>query len=120
MEIAIEDGGDILRIRVRGRLDTLTAYDFDARMEGNLPGGPRSVLLDLEAMEYISSAGIRSVLALLRRVKGSGGRMAAWGLQNLPKEVFLLTRVNELLPIFDAREEALRYLQNSDGRPSGA
>ena len=119
MQVSVEDAGRWLRIAVKGRLDTVTAWDFDQRMASLTFGIQQGVLLDLAGMEYISSAGIRSFVALLKKVKECGGSMAACGVARLPKEVLTLTRVDELIPLFETADEAFQHLCREGGEESG-
>src|SRR5262249_19720195 len=52
-----------------------------------------NVVLDLQRVVYISSAGFRPLLSLLREVRTRGGRMVLCGLQPLVQEAFAITRL---------------------------
>ena len=56
-----EDGGNIV-ISLAGRLDTVTSPEFLQKAQALCDG--RRVVLDLERLEYISSAGLRAILTL--------------------------------------------------------
>lgn len=54
---------DTLTVSPQGRLDTLTAPEFEAAVKELLPEGG-TVIIDLAAVDYVSSAGLRALLAL--------------------------------------------------------
>ena len=60
-----EDGGNIV-ITLAGRLDTVTSPEFLQKAQALCDG--RRIVLDLERLEYISSAGLRAILALDKAV----------------------------------------------------
>ena len=66
---------DRTTLHLHGRLDAQTFNDFDSAMLDVLPrvaeGG--TVVLDLSALEYISSAGLRSIAMIRRSMSARGG-----------------------------------------------
>lgn len=55
------ENGDLI-VSLEGRLDTLTSPGFEKELEQCLPDA-KSLTLDVEQVEYISSAGLRTILA---------------------------------------------------------
>ena len=72
------EGGGHRRVRLAGRLDTVTAPELDTRL-APLLGDPAvtAVILDLAALEYISSAGIRCVVQDSQGPRGPRGKPGA-------------------------------------------
>ena len=66
----MEDG--CLIVNVQGRLDTLNAPDLIAGLEP-LMGQANSMVLDLDGLEYISSAGLRALLMVHKTMAHKGG-----------------------------------------------
>jgi anti-sigma B factor antagonist/stage II sporulation protein AA (anti-sigma F factor antagonist) len=94
---------------VSGRIDHANAEDFRAALAPVLdqcsPSGCK-VILDLAALEYVSSAGLRVLMLAARRVKEQDGRLAVAALQPVVKEVFEITRFNLVLRVFDSVADA--------------
>ena len=78
-----------------GRLDTTTAPEFEAFLNENREGAS-SVVLDCEKLVYISSAGLRVLLAAQKKMKGS---MKLINVCELVMEVFEMTGFADVLVI---------------------
>ena len=103
----------ILVIHLRGRIDALTAREFDEFFEDLLRGGERVFILRGNHLEAISSAGIGSLVKFVRRLRGLGGGAV---FVRLPEEIRLLLDffgLGELLPVFDDVDSANAHLQSS-------
>ena len=74
MEITTRRENTELTVSLSGELNTLTAPDLDAKAQAELPG-ITSLVLDFSECDYVSSAGIRVLLALYKQMKKSGGSM---------------------------------------------
>ena len=69
-----EKQGDVLTVRYEGRLDTATSPVLAEEMEPRLADeSVRHVVLDFEKVRYVSSGGIRLILATAQRMAGRGG-----------------------------------------------
>lgn len=107
MEFTGEKSGAFLVLTVSGRMDTLTAPEFEAEVARQMAAGESRLVLDLTRLAYISSAGLRSILAAAKLLKAKGGDLAFCGLSGLVAEVFAVSGFAKLLPVFATREEAL-------------
>src|SRR5438477_272746 len=68
MDFAQEQAGDVLIVRLAGRLDSSAAPGAEQNFAGVLGGATPHLAIDLSSLEYISSAGLRVLLALRNRV----------------------------------------------------
>ncbi len=98
MTIQTEKQGTSLTYRLAGRLDTTTAPDFDAAITADL-AGVASLVIDLSAVEYLSSAGLRSLLAAQKKMNAVQGKMVVRGANDSIKEVFDITGFSDMLTI---------------------
>ena len=71
MTIEISRKGDETVVEVAGRLDTITAPALDKTLSEDI-GDTKNLILDLKGMEYISSAGLRVLLASQKRMQKTG------------------------------------------------
>ncbi len=67
----------------------------------------RQIVLDLAAMDFLDSAGLGVLIAILKRVSERGGDVRIARLQKQPRVVFEITRAYKIFEIFDSVEEAL-------------
>ncbi len=72
---------------------------------------PERVLFDLSRTDYISSAGMRVMLGVLRTVTDTGGRVAVCSLKSTVMQVFIIAGFDRVFPVYATREEAFRYLE---------
>ena len=90
-----------------GRLDTKAAQDFEKMA---LSWECRNVVLDFTDLEYISSAGLRSILVLAKRLLPLGGKLVLFGMSGVVEEVFGVSGFDSFLPVARSREDALALL----------
>jgi anti-anti-sigma factor len=107
MQVLSSKAGDTVVLRVTGRLDGNTAPAFDDECTRAIAEDQKRAVLDCESLEYISSAGLRSILALAKTLQGRGGSLAVCGLKGIVAEVFEISGFSNMLPVFGDVEEAL-------------
>jgi anti-anti-sigma factor len=100
MDITIREETDLLRLVVAGRLDGTTAAEFESAA---LPLAGRGLPLGLDCtgLIYISSAGIRSILALARRAKAAGVAFSIIGMMGGVRETFLHSGFGSLVALVE-------------------
>ena len=87
----------VLRIALEGRLDTNTAPQLEAELKNSL-SGVTELDLDLSGLEYISSAGLRVLLAA-QKAMNRQGRMTIHNVGETIMEVFEITGFVAILTI---------------------
>ena len=110
MEIAIKKEGGAAVVSVKGRIDALTAGEFEKSLAELMEGGNCIQVIDFKGLEYISSAGLRSLLSTAKQLKAKDGKMIFIGLQGPVKDVFKISGFGSIFKIFDTEEEALRQV----------
>ncbi len=104
MDIEISRG-DVVRITLKGRMDAVSSPDFDRALDELMSQGQRQFLLDLSDLEYISSAGLQSLLAAAKRLEQIEGVITLSNLNGAVLEVFQISGFDTLFPILDSRPE---------------
>lgn len=95
MIIECNKNESILNISLDGRLDTITAPEFEEFLKSNL-SGVVSVIIDCEKLVYVSSAGLRVLLALNKKIKNC---LTLENVQELVMEVLEVTGFVNILKI---------------------
>ena len=95
MKINFSNNNSILSIVLDGRLDTTTAPELESFLGKNYDG-TGSIVIDCEKLSYISSAGLRVLLAAQKRTKGA---MKLINVCELVMEVFEMTGFADILVI---------------------
>jgi len=89
--------GNELTIQVEGRLDTVTAPVLEKEIKDNIEGVEKLVL-DFAALDYISSAGLRVVLAA-QKIMNKQGEMIVKNVNETVNEIFEITGFCDVLTI---------------------
>ena len=110
MQITITDETDYSVIAVSGKLDTDTAVKADSVFSEVLNRQNR-LLVDLSALRYISSAGLRILLLTAKRVQQKGGGIVLFGLQDNVNEIFEISGFSSLFRICRDKESAVTVLK---------
>lgn len=91
------------RVTAREQIDTLLE-DGDTRM-----------ILDLSLLDRIDSSGLASVVSAFRRARGLDGDLYLCGLNDRLQNIFELTLLSDVIPIYPDRELALRAFVQASG-----
>ena len=97
MKITKNQNGTQLNIALEGRLDTTTAPELEKELKDSLDAA-NELTLDFEKLDYISSAGLRVLLAAHKTMRGKGG-MKVTNVNEIVKEVFDVTGFADILTI---------------------
>ena len=109
--------GEICVLRPVGRLDGATSPEFQARLLQAVGNAAAGVIVDFAEVAYISSAGLRALVAAARQQKDN--RVAVAGLQPIVQEIFRIARFQHVVPIFTSVGEAARsWDPAADARPT--
>ncbi|MCR4708915.1 MAG: STAS domain-containing protein [Clostridiales bacterium] len=87
----------LLNVKVEGRLDTATAPELEAELAEVLDEADELVF-DLEGLEYMSSAGLRILLATQKKMGLKGG-MKVTNVNDVIMEIFEITGFSDILTI---------------------
>ena len=97
MTITKNQDGSKLTVKLEGRLDTMTAPELEKSLADSLDG-ITELTFDMEGLEYISSAGLRVLLAT-QKTMNKQGEMKVAHVQEMVIEVFEVTGFNDILTI---------------------
>ena len=97
----------VVAIDIEGKLDTTTSSDALDVLLQHLQGDPTGVLINLAPLEFVSSAGLRVILRVAKRVRAYGGAMKVAGAQGMVKEVLEISGFDSLLDLYDDEDQAM-------------
>ncbi|HAS82773.1 MAG TPA: hypothetical protein DCS43_08910 [Verrucomicrobia bacterium] len=84
-----------------GRLDSDSAPETGKRLAELIDGGIRQFVLDLSALDYVSSAGLRVLLNAARGAQKAGGRLVLAAASPQVKQVLDMVGFGAIIPVFD-------------------
>lgn len=106
MELVESSENGRIVLELQGRLDSNTSKAVEDRLAVMMDGGVNALLLDFTQLEYISSAGLRVLLVVAKRMKVAGGRLAICALRPEVREVFEISGFSKIFSIRPNRTEA--------------
>ena len=107
IEIQQDQQGAVRILALSGRLDTETSADLELALQDLQAAGANHFLIDLSEIGYVSSAGLRVLLALAKQLEGSPGSLRLCSLNTAVKQVFDVAGFSKLFAIFPNRAAAL-------------
>jgi anti-anti-sigma factor len=108
MECSFATDGDVLVACPTGRIDTTTYNDFKTSLNAELDTTKaRHLVVDLAALEYVSSAGFREFFLAGRRMGRDGGTLSVCSFQPQVKELFDIAQFMTAYAVHDTREAAI-------------
>jgi anti-anti-sigma factor len=110
MTIASSLAGNKALVRVAGRMNAIAAPQFERTCNQLIDMGIERLIVDLADLEYISSPGLRAVLAAGERTRLCGGSLVLCHPRGIVKNALQLTGFCSLFPVYDSVETALAQL----------
>jgi anti-sigma B factor antagonist len=104
MPISIQDlDGNVTKVVLSGRIDILGAREIDLPLSV-VAGSRRAVVIDLTAVEFMASLGLRGIVVSAKSIMSKRGKVVLLSPRPHVEEVLTITGIDELIPIF--RDEA--------------
>lgn len=110
MQISDEPVGDICVVTAQGRLDGSTSAIFMQRFEVLIVGDRPKLLIDLSGIDFVTSAGLRAVLGIVKKVKAANGILAVCGVQAPVREILDITGLTPMMQIYPQRADGISAL----------
>lgn len=108
MKLTCSKSGAASVIKVEDRLDAVSYSDFEKACQCLIQDGEKLLVIDLGALVYISSAGLRSILAVGKHLKDRGGSLRVCCLGGVVRQVFEATGFTSIFPVFDSVDAAVK------------
>jgi anti-sigma B factor antagonist len=107
MKIEVQSLKRVELITVSGRIDSSNANEFDAALKELTDRGEYQLVLNMEGVDYTSSAGLRAMVSALRECKKHNGDLRLSSPSERVSEVLNLAGLNSLFEIYDDDVEAV-------------
>jgi anti-anti-sigma factor len=102
---------DVTVVEVYGRVDSTTAKAFGDRLVGLVHGGAERILVDLQNIVYISSAGFRALLIASKASAERQGKLVLCGVSGEVKRLFEIGAFTELFQIYPTQADGIGRLK---------
>ncbi len=111
MNIILEERTSGTLLRVAGRMDAVTAPEFEEKCLTVINEGEKMLVIDFSELDYISSAGLRSILIATKKILSKNGSMIFCNLTGMVEEVFQISGLANMFTIKATVEEAFTSCQ---------
>ena len=107
MDISSKIKDNITVVRFEGNLDTNNSTEAQDYLNDAIDGGASKVVVCFEKVDFVSSAGLRVLLATAKKLGAGGGTLRVCGLNETVAEVFEISGFSTILNVFPSETEAL-------------
>jgi len=107
VDISIQEYKRVAVVTVRGRIDSTTSEELDVAIKGLMDKGHHNVALDLAAVDFLSSSGLRVMVHALKQARQAGGELVLAQPAEQASESIAIAGLDVLFKTFPARETAI-------------
>ncbi len=107
MQISVKTTNEVKVLAFEGKLDTQTSPDAQQQLTRLIEEGANRFLVNFEKLDYISSSGLRVLLAAAKQLKGIDGGLRICSLNEVVREVFEISGFTTIFKVFGSESEAL-------------
>jgi anti-sigma B factor antagonist len=107
---------DILILHISGQIDAHTYEELEERLELQFDEDAFKIVLDMDEVDYMSSAGIGVLVGAQSRAKAASGEIVLMKLKPVVEEVFHALGVLSLFPIASDKTAALEFFLDPERR----
>ncbi len=107
LAISSSKNQDSLIVTLDGRIDANSAKDLEQQCLAWIDGGEKKLVLDFSAVNFISSAGLRVILLIAKKLEPVQGKVKLCGLNSTLKDVFEISGFSKLFDIVPTVAEAV-------------
>lgn len=101
--------GNYIIAYLKGRLDVHISGEIEKDLMALSEKNPESdFVLNLEGIEYMSSSGLRVLVAMMRHLKGKGRKMRLCNMNLAVKKIFEVVELMDMFDILPSEEEAVK------------
>ena len=105
-----ETNGDKKIVRLDGRVDASSAPSLEATLNEMVEKGNKALALDFTQVTYLSSAGMRLLLAMTKKMQGNGNGFVVFSIHDDVMEIIKMAGFERVLKICNNEAEALAAL----------
>lgn len=108
VQIHTSQEGKATVVQLQGKVDATSAPSVEQALVGVIDQGEKKLVIDCANLDFISSAGLRSLLLAVKKMKAAGGAIALAALQPHVKEVFDISGFSSLFVIHGSKADAIK------------
>lgn len=110
MDFETKSEGGTTVVTLAGRLDAVTAPEYEKRARELIDGGALALVIDFDLVDYVSSAGLRALLVTAKVLKTKEGRLRFANVKGSVRSVFEVSGFTSMFELDDSVSAALAAL----------
>jgi anti-sigma B factor antagonist len=110
LQFDTEQLGNVAVMRITGDVDLYSSPKLRKEILKLVAPREARLLVNLDAVTYMDSSGLATLIEGLQHIHRNNGRMAVTGLHDAVKEVFELTRLDTVFSIYPDSESAMEWV----------
>ncbi len=114
METHILKVGSVVIVKVSGVVDSETVDDFGSALTGLTEKGEFRIVLDIEGLSYINTAGLSVIADVFKKARQNGGSLKILNAPEAIRELLDIVRFTRIIDLFDDQDEALDSFGTED------
>jgi len=107
MQVTEKQTNDIMLYSVNGDIDINSSPEIRDSFEKTATKKIMKIVINLSGVSYIDSSGLATLVEMLKKTRGYGGKMRLSNLAPKVKSLFEITKLEKLFEIYDSEEEAV-------------
>ena len=111
MEINMSDSDGVTLLVLNGRIDSNTAGQMGSSLSAAMRAGGTQLVLDLQDVDYMSSAGLRQMVATLKKLQQKDGDLRLASPTERVREVLQLSGLDSIFTVYESAKDAINSFQ---------
>ena len=107
LDIEHEEKEGVTEVYFFGKMDTRTSPEAEKYMNQLIDDGGNNILMNFEELDFISSTGLRVILATGKKLMGSNGKLTICNPNITVNDVLKMSGFNRMFGVYESEEEAL-------------
>lgn len=96
---------------ISGHIDQTNAPEFQSYLESCVEAGDRALVLNLQDVSYITSAGLRSILVATKTLRSLGVKLVLCSINDDVSGVFRISGFEKIIPTYPSQDQAIAALK---------
>jgi len=107
VKVVEEQKGDVCIVRIAGRLDAISSPDVERKVLEMIDSGKQKMIVDFAGVDYLSSAGMRMLLAATKKVNALSGTFIIFSIQDIVMDVLKMSGFDHVITLASDEKDAL-------------
>lgn len=99
MNFEISNDNELTIAKISGRIDATNSDELQNNIVELIASGATKLVIDFSGVNYISSAGLRSILTATKEIMKKSGKLAIFGMQSNIRDVFDMSGFSSIMNI---------------------